>query len=93
MTTVGILAYGSLIADPGPEIEPAIVDRIKCETPFKVEFARTSKRRAGAPTLVPYKAGGQVSSELLVVALGSFERLEFARMRQSRRNASARCLN
>jgi cation transport regulator ChaC len=69
MGTIGILAYGSLIANPGPEIGPAIIDRIKCKTPFKVEFARASRQRAGAPTLVPYEAGGQVLSELLIVDL------------------------
>jgi hypothetical protein len=69
MRAVGILAYGSLIPNPGPEIEPAIIDRIRCKTPFKVEFARSSRKRAGAPTLVPCGSGGQVSGELLIVDL------------------------
>jgi hypothetical protein len=51
---IGILAYGSLISDPGWEIEN-LIDRIiaNIETPFAVEYARKSKTRAYAPTLVP----------------------------------------
>jgi hypothetical protein len=51
---IGILAYGSLIADPGWEINN-LIDRtiVKVETPFAVEYARQSKTRSGAPTLVP----------------------------------------
>lgn len=66
---IGILAYGSLIDEPGAEIEPAIVRRINCRTPFKVEFARTSNSRDGAPTLVPYDKGAQVAAQILVVNL------------------------
>jgi hypothetical protein len=56
----GILAYGSLINDPGEEIAAATAE-IMCDgimTPFPVEFARSSRTRAGAPTLVPVPAGG-----------------------------------
>lgn len=43
---VGILAFGSLIDDPGKEIEAALVGRkANVVTPFNVEFARTSKKR------------------------------------------------
>ena len=50
---IGILAYGSLLADPGPEIEAATERRIESvQTPFEVEYARSSAGRAGAPTLV-----------------------------------------
>jgi len=53
------LAYGSLIDDPGSEIQPVIARLIEgVETPFKVEFARSSEKRDGAPTLVPVKEGG-----------------------------------
>ena len=68
--TVGILAFGSLIGDPGDEIAPHITTTIACKTPFKVEFARTSKSRAGAPTLVPYEDGDYVDAVILVVDLG-----------------------
>jgi hypothetical protein len=37
---VGILAFGSLIDDPGPEIEATLVGRkANIRTPFGVEFA------------------------------------------------------
>jgi len=56
---IGVLAYGSLIADPGSELA-AITIGIERNvlTPFSVEFARTSQRRFGAPTLVPIEDGG-----------------------------------
>ena len=65
---IGILAYGSLIEDPGIEIKPLIKKRIKdIETPFKIEFARTSKSRDGAPTLVEYDDGSSVNGQILVL--------------------------
>jgi hypothetical protein len=66
---VGILAYGSLIGDPGAEIEPHITRRISCRTPFKLEFARASRTRKGGPTLVPYKDGSEVAAQILLVDL------------------------
>jgi len=57
--TIGILAYGSLIGDPGNEIKNATENRIRnVKTPFKVEFARSSTGRDGAPTLIPVEDGG-----------------------------------
>ena len=64
---VGILAFGSLIGDPGPEIGPKIIMRIKCQTPFGVEYGRLSQTRGGAPTLVPHEKGAPVSAEILVL--------------------------
>ena len=56
---VGIMSFGSLIDDPGEEIGPRVIDRWSVErTPFNVEFARSSRTRGGAPTLVPVPAGG-----------------------------------
>ena len=50
---IGILAYGSLITDPGWEIEQVTAWRIPdVVTPFAVEYARSSHSRNGAPTLV-----------------------------------------
>ena len=66
---VGILGYGSLIGNPGSEIAPAIVKRINCRTPFKVEYARTSESRGGAPTLVPYDHGAEVVAQIMIVDL------------------------
>jgi cation transport regulator ChaC len=70
MKRIGILAYGSLIDNPGEEIAAAKVDVIQqgISTPFNVEFARTSKTREGAPTLVPVTSGGgPVDAQILVV--------------------------
>ena len=65
---VGILAFGSLIKDPGTEIKAKIVMRIKTQTPFLVEFGRYSGvTRGGAPTLVPHESGSPVSAEILVL--------------------------
>ncbi len=66
---VGILAYGSLGDDPGVEIGPLITGKIEnVETPFRVEFARTSRTRGGAPTLVPVSKGGaRVEATVLVL--------------------------
>jgi hypothetical protein len=66
---VGILAFGSLIGHPGKEIEEVIVERrTDVLTPFRIEFARASQSRAGAPTLVPVQTGGShIRAHLLVV--------------------------
>ncbi|MBV8096988.1 MAG: hypothetical protein JO110_27845 [Acetobacteraceae bacterium] len=56
---IGILAYGSLIEDPGEELRAAQErEPVSVTTPFKVEFARSSANRGGAPTLVPADEGG-----------------------------------
>ena len=54
-----VLAYGSLIADPGSELAAVTIGLKRgVLTPFPVEFARTSQKRCGAPTLVPVENGG-----------------------------------
>jgi hypothetical protein len=69
--SIGILAFGSLRDDPGEEIEAVLVERRPVETPFPVEFARYSKSRGGAPTLVPVEdAGATVPAEVLVLKEG-----------------------
>ena len=56
------------LQDPGPELEPRIVIRIKTQSPFSVEYARISvTARSGAPTLVPHETGSPVSAEILVL--------------------------
>ena len=72
MCKVGILAYGSLIEEPGEKIEPIIVERISgIETPFCIEFARSSKKRGGAPTVVPVDSvGARVSATILLLKEG-----------------------
>lgn len=64
---IGILAYGSLIDDPGCEIRATIIRKIVCTTPFEVEYARQSTNRSNAPTLVPFEKGARVSGSILVV--------------------------
>lgn len=67
---IGILAYGSLIGDPGWEIEELTQHTIAdVETPFAVEYARTSDTRSGAPTLVPVpnEKGIRVKSYIFVL--------------------------
>jgi cation transport regulator ChaC len=69
MSAIAILAYGSLIDNPGPELSRYIVGRRSVETPFHVEYARASRRRGGAPTLIPVTDGGsKVPAVLLVLA-------------------------
>lgn len=56
---IGILAYGSLITDPGEELERVTIATTRdVLTPFAVEYARSSRGREGAPTLVPVVSGG-----------------------------------
>jgi hypothetical protein len=77
-SNLGILAYGSLIDDPGIELAPLIIDRIPCETPFKVEFARISVSRNNAPTLIPVQEGGKfIKAQILV--LNEVVKIETAR--------------
>lgn len=66
---IGILAYGSLIDDPGEEISNVAMEkRISCETPFKVEYGRSSSGRDGAPTLIPFEEGGaRVKAQIIVL--------------------------
>jgi hypothetical protein len=63
---IGILAYGSLIDDPGSEIASATTKTTRnVVTPFPIEFARSSKTRGGAPTLVPVERGGAKVSAVI----------------------------
>ncbi|MFA5837327.1 MAG: hypothetical protein WC837_10270 [Bellilinea sp.] len=67
---IGILAYGSLIADPGWEILEQTSNLIRSvETPFPVEYARRSKTRANAPTLVPVPFGKGDPVQAAVIVL------------------------
>jgi len=68
MSNIGILAYGSLMWEPGPEIAVSLHRLERAETPFKVEFARRStSSRGGAPTLVPVVKGGAYVKGLVLV--------------------------
>ncbi|MEN4099169.1 MAG: hypothetical protein ROW52_04545 [Anaerolineaceae bacterium] len=67
---IGILAYGSLISHPGHEIE-SILDHVIPDvmTPFAVEYARRSRSRANAPTLVPVPTGCGAPVKAVVLVL------------------------
>ena len=67
--SIGILAYGSLLSDRGKKLKPLVVDTIEhVTTPFRVEFARSSSSRDGAPTLIPVNSGGaHVQGAVLVL--------------------------
>jgi len=67
---VAVLAYGSLLYRPGPELALVIVRREPCLTPFPVEYGRASARWGGGPVLVPHPAGGPVMGALLHLAPG-----------------------
>jgi hypothetical protein len=73
--SLGILAFGSLIDDPGVEIEAALVGRkLNVPTPFGAEFARSSTKREGAPTLVPLERGGTpVAGQILLLNVSEQE--------------------
>lgn len=75
---IGILAYGSLIDDPGEELKRHTVNRLEdVQTPFSVEFAHSSRSRGGAPTLVPVDVGG-APVKATVLVLGESVSLEDA---------------
>lgn len=83
--TVGILAYGSLISDPGAEIEKAQTNTIHdVMTPFHIEFARSSNGRGGAPTLVPVTTGGaHVRGKVFVMNVSEAEAADFLYRRET----------
>ena len=69
MSSIGILAYGSSLKDPGDEIAPNITSRLRTVTMFPVEYGRYSgKTRGGAPTVVAHDQGGPVAADILVLA-------------------------
>ena len=87
-SSVGILAYGSLISDPRVEIEKACTGIIKdIVTPFQIEFARSSTGkgggRGGAPTLVPVTDGGaHVKGQVFVMDMSETEAIDVLSRRE-----------
>lgn len=68
MHHVGVLAFGSLISDPRQELDDATSHRIfDVTTPFRIEYARDSLVRGGAPTLVPVEQGGSSVNGVILV--------------------------
>jgi hypothetical protein len=81
MNNIGILAYGSLQSNPGKEIERSIVKRIEnVTTPFRIEFARSSEARDGAPTLIPVETGGKENSSQILVLNENISDVEASNM-------------
>lgn len=60
-----MLAYGSLLYRPGPELSAVLVDRRPLRTPFPVEYGRASERWGGGPVLTAHPDGGPVEGALL----------------------------
>lgn len=90
---IGILAYGSMIDDPGSEIQAVTKDRRRVQTPFKIEFARSSGTRNGAPTLIPVEDGGSKVNGIILVLDESVSESEAADMlwrRETRRICSGK---
>ena len=94
MPRIAILAFGSLIEDPGEELDPRIRNRVEgVETPFSIEYARSSISRAGGPTLVPVDPGGlPVTAVLLelVPDVGLAEAKDLLWRRETRKEFSGR---
>ncbi|WP_394908083.1 hypothetical protein [uncultured Mesonia sp.] len=67
---IGILAFGSLIDNPGEEIKEIEIERINCKTPFKIEFARISSSRNKGPTLIPIQdnsKGKKTNAQIIII--------------------------
>ena len=64
----GVLGFGSLLIEPGHELERCIDRRVDVMTPFPIEYGRYStKTRGGAPTVVRHPRGGPVAAQVLVL--------------------------
>lgn len=84
---IGILAFGSLISDPGTEIGPLIHKKVTIDTPFSVEFAKCSKTRGGAATLVPIsRNGSSVKAKILILKNVSLPQAKDMLWRRETRN-------
>lgn len=71
---LAILGYGSVIWDPGLEIEDATAERRVIESPFSTEFARLSRNRGNAPTLVPVSIRGPSTRAMLFLIKDTLSR-------------------
>lgn len=89
---IGVLAYGSLISNPGDELAAVIVgEKRDVLTPFHVEYARSSQKRCGAPTLVPVASGGRpVRAVIFEVSISANEALDIVYRREINAVSSGR---
>ena len=68
---VGILAYGSVIACPGPEIAPLIARKVRYSVlPFRSSSQSTAARDAAYATVTPSPLGASVEAKVLVLKEG-----------------------
>ncbi len=82
---LGILAYGSLIDEPGDELAGHITRIVRNITsPVAVEFARKSLSRGNGPTLVPYADGAYVKSAILLLDCSIREATDMLWRRETR---------
>lgn len=89
--TVGILAYGSLIDEPGNELAAVIEHVVRgIDTPFPIEFARKSLSRGDAPTLVPYSEGAPVRAAILKLATTVAQATDMLWRRETRTSDNTR---
>jgi hypothetical protein len=65
---IAIMAYGSLLYQPGAGLTMVIAGREPCPTPFPVEYGRASRRWGGGPVLVPHDRGAPVDGALLLLS-------------------------
>lgn len=81
---IGVLAYGSLIGDPGAELEAVTKSRRDgVLTPFAVEYARSSRGRGGAPTLIPVtSAGAPVLATIFEVSVSASDATDIVYRRE-----------
>lgn len=92
---IGILAYGSLLSNPGKEIAACRIGTIEnVETPFPVEFARSSGSRGGAPTLVPVENGGtKVRGHIILIDASTEEAANMLYRREIHQVGSGKSYN
>ena len=69
--SIGVFGYGSLLTDPGKDIGDHEIARITQLSPWRIEYARCSRGRSGAPTLVIHDKGQPVAGAILVLDLRS----------------------
>ena len=68
---IAIVAYGSLIHQPGEELAELIAAREPCTTHFPVEYGRCSPKWGGGPVLTIDPRGGPVEGMRLLLHGGT----------------------